>query len=282
MKFFTVLACLLSFTAVGQDPDASLILESHPISAGAAAILETDLGAPAVCYRIYAVIPDNYEVQILFGDTGSPMQIASAAGFYQNAFGGPTAEYIDPDAVALMPELAYDSWLTIGDNDALDNQSVLYPNDVVFADWETGADLNISDLFGGGVLIATYGNNPQSTGDVDGKVLLAQLTSTSDVWGSVSFQIRRLNPDGSIYDPPGDDTFEVAVFNDMSFSTVVAPLGCATDLNGDLKTDTTDLLTLIGDYGCATYDCIGDINNSGNVDSADILVSLGAFGTDCE
>lgn len=272
----------MSLSVYGQNPEASLSLEIVPIPVGPALEIETPTGMTATCYRLYAIIPDNYELQIMFGDQGGALQMASAGGFYQNAFGGPTAKSIDPDAVALAPELGFDTWLTIGDDDADGNMSEIYPNDGVFATWETGADLMINDLFGGGLFITTFGSNPQSTGDEDGKVLLAQLTSYGAVWGSLNFQLRRLNPDGTIYDPPGSDTFETELFANMSFSSLIVPAGCPTDVNGDLKTDTGDLLTIIGEFGCATFACVGDVNNSGNVDSSDILVCLGAFGTDCE
>ena len=58
--------------------------------------------------------------------------------------------------------------------------SVLYPFEAVFAGWELGGDLLISDMFGGDVLISTFGMNSQSTGDADGKVLIGQFTVAGD------------------------------------------------------------------------------------------------------
>ena len=99
----------------------------------------------------------------------------------------------------------------------------------------------------------------------------------------VNFQIRRLNPDGSICDPPGDEVSETEVFVDMDFSSIIPDTSlCETDLNGDSKTDTDDLLIVIGDFGCATLTCIGDLDASDSVDTADVLFLLSAFGTDCE
>ncbi|MGB0137393.1 MAG: hypothetical protein ACPF83_09170 [Flavobacteriales bacterium] len=279
----TLLALLFPAMALAQSPEASVVLEEVAIPGDVATTLDAALGAPARTFRLYAVIPDNYELQIVFGDQTDDLAINSTGGFYQALLGGPTAEFIDPDQVALFPELGYDSWLTIGDDDADGNMSVLYPFEAVFAGWELGGDLLINDMFGGGVLISTFGMNSQSTGDADGKVLIGQFTVAGDVFGQVNFQIRRLNPDGSIYDPPGDDVSETEVFVDMDFSSIIPDTSlCETDLNGDNKTDTDDLLIVIGDFGCATLTCIGDLNASDSVDAADVLFLLSAFGTDCE
>ncbi|MGC6532719.1 MAG: hypothetical protein ACON34_06915 [Flavobacteriales bacterium] len=282
MLRLTLLALLFPAMALAQSPEASVVLEEVAIPGDVATTLDAALGAPARTFRLYAVIPDNYELQIVFGDQTGDLAINSTGGFYQALLGGPTAEFIDPDQVALFPELGYDSWLTIGDDDADGNMSVLYPFEAVFTGWELGGDLLINDLVGGGVFISTFGMNPQSTGDVDGKVLIGQFTVAGDVFGQVNFQIRRLNPDGSIYDPPGDELSETEIYLDMAFTSIPTPAGCVTDLNGDDKTDTSDLLTVVGDFGCVTLDCDGDLNTSGSVDTEDVLILLGAFGTDCE
>lgn len=278
----TFLALLFPAMALAQSPEVSVVLEEVTIPGDVATTLDAALGAPARTFRLYAVIPDNYELQIVFGDQTGDLAINSTGGFYQALLGGPTAEFIDPDQVALFPELGYDSWLTIGDDDADGNMSVLYPFEAVFTGWELGGDLLINDMFGGGVFISTFGMNSQSMGDADGKVLIGQFTVAGDVFGQVNFQIRRLNPDGSIYDPPGDELSETEIFLNMAFTSIPAPAGCVTDLNGDDKTDTNDLLIVIGDFGCDTLTCSGDLDASGSVDAGDVLFLIGAFGTDCE
>jgi hypothetical protein len=57
-------------------------------------------------------------------------------------------------------------------------------------------------------------------------------------------------------------------------------LGCRGDLNGDGRTDLTDLGILLADFGCTTPPgpCVGDLNGDGNTDLADLGILLADFG----
>jgi hypothetical protein len=57
------------------------------------------------------------------------------------------------------------------------------------------------------------------------------------------------------------------------------PPGCVGDLNGDGRTDLTDLGILLADFGCvAPGPCVGDLNNDGRTDLTDLGILLGDFG----
>ena len=55
---------------------------------------------------------------------------------------------------------------------------------------------------------------------------------------------------------------------------------CLGDFNLDTMINTSDLLYLLGGFGCLE-DCEGDLNGDDQTNTADILVLLGVFGTDC-
>ncbi|MCB0760220.1 MAG: hypothetical protein KDC12_01765 [Flavobacteriales bacterium] len=65
--------------------------------------------------------------------------------------------------------------------------------------------------------------------------------------------------------------------NPMDGSTAV---GCTGDFNGDNVVDTSDLLQMLGGFGC-TGSCPHDLNNDGEVNTGDLLLFLGVFGTTC-
>ena len=63
--------------------------------------------------------------------------------------------------------------------------------------------------------------------------------------------------------------------------TLVFPLDCEGDLDGDGLVNINDLLIVLSDYGCIGDGCEGDSDNSGVVGIEDILNVLAAFGDSC-
>ena len=55
---------------------------------------------------------------------------------------------------------------------------------------------------------------------------------------------------------------------------------CPGDINNDETVNATDLLLLLGAYGC-TENCSVDLNEYGTTDTADLLLLLGQIGEDC-
>ncbi|MDG1260409.1 MAG: hypothetical protein P8H59_00045 [Flavobacteriales bacterium] len=55
---------------------------------------------------------------------------------------------------------------------------------------------------------------------------------------------------------------------------------CPGDINNDETVNATDLLLLLGAYGC-TENCSVDLNEDGTTDTADLLLLLGQIGEDC-
>ncbi len=58
------------------------------------------------------------------------------------------------------------------------------------------------------------------------------------------------------------------------------PESCPNDLNNDGVISSTDLLTLLADFGCVGI-CVGDTNSDGIVNAGDLLSFLAQFGEAC-
>ncbi|MDZ4823958.1 MAG: hypothetical protein SH856_10910 [Flavobacteriales bacterium] len=286
MKTLSTLFLLcISAVAFGQAPFLNLISEEIQITEPAASDLETVLGSPAHTIRLYANIPDDWELQVIYGNMFTPLNLDAVDGFYQDADGGPTTVDINPALFGVLPSLAYDSWLTIGYGDNQGNMLLSLPVDEAFFDvWEAGGNLLVNDLFGGSVsVVALPTTFPPNTADANGNVLVGQFTSTGDMSGCLNFQLRKLNPDGSIYDPPGSATSETVAFNNVCFEHTfeIGPgLSCTGDFDINGVIATSDLLLLMADFGCNAA-CPKDLTGDDTVATTDLLVFLGVFGNEC-
>ncbi len=280
-NLFTLMfvGCASVFSA--QSPFLNLVTEEIAIDEPALTTITNALGGEPATYRVYAEIPDNYEMQIIYGDFVTAMSFSSTTQFYQDINGGPTASFITPGQIALTPELAYDSWITVGLDNVVGNILTIFPDITPYATWESGGDLLFSDIVGAGVLMPTAGGIPQNMIDADGRILVAQFTSDGTIEACFNFQIRRLNPDGTIYDPPGTATSETELFSNQCVTLmpdVISP--CAADFDGSGHVATPDLLFLLSNFGC-TSDCIIDFSQDGSTGTDDLLFFLSAFDSGC-
>lgn len=268
-----------TFSTAAQNPYANPLVESIPIDEPAFSTIQSEVGGTPSTHRLYINIPENYELQFIYGLLGSPLEIHAPLGFYQHPNGGGTSLNINPALLPANPALAFDSWLTIGAVDSVSNNIFVLPDSYIFDTWETGADLDISDIFGGGVYITTTGFDPQNSPDANGNVLVGQFTSGGIVSGCINVQLRRLNPDGTIYDPPGPDDNETAVFTNICFDT--APeAGCYSDFDDDGAVEVGDLLFVLAAYGCL-QNCEIDYDNDNITTANDLLSFLSDFGSVC-
>ena len=123
--------------------------------------------------RVFAVVQEGDSLLEVSGSSDNPMYWAAASQFYQNAFGGPTSMDIDPADFGILPDLAFDSWMTIGADDMYDNS--LTVTNVSFGAFELGSALYVVN--GGWSVTDASGQGVAQEGP-DGKwrVLLAQLT----------------------------------------------------------------------------------------------------------
>jgi hypothetical protein len=91
---------------------------------------------------------------------------------------------------------------------------------------------SINDIVGtviSSLVIPTVGVSPPGIPDANARVLFGQFTSDGIVSGNLNFQYRFLNPDGTIYDPPGADLSVVVNVYNVPFDLTpgVLPIECA-------------------------------------------------------
>jgi len=158
-------------------------------------------------YRLYAnFTAQTDQLNAVFGDSQSDLHIRSTNGFYQNAFGGPTSQNINPALLPLFPSLYWDSWVTIGSEDLIGNNMLDIGID--WEDFESGGDIENDN----GSWFATP-DDIQVLAGSDLRVLVGQLTTygwESNVYGSINLQGKA-----------GD--FETFQARDQYFSAFIPP-----------------------------------------------------------
>jgi hypothetical protein len=220
------------------------------------------LPATAVCYRIYAKVSNpSASVVGFYGNGSHPMVLAAPGGFWNAAAGGGVSSEIPCELGKLPPEVAYDSWLTIG-LDCTDGNGVQVV-DFDFEAFDAGAGITDDNA-----VVFVLPGIAQSVAGADGRVLLAQLTATQPVAISGSFNLVGRNSSGT----PGAAGSWVAVAQQIPAPDLV-------DCNGNGVHDAFDIaLGTSSDCdedgvpdSCQQPGASGDCNGNGEPDSCDIV-----------
>ena len=145
-------------------------------------------------YRLYAVLTQPGQLlSAVAGEGNDATWITSTAPFYQNTdFGGATPQSINPLLYPVYPELAYDSWVTIGidqvPNSALGQGDIqIFESSSWASDFEAGGSIALNSGFGDGWF--STANNTNGLPDENGRVLVAQLTTSGHLSGQLYFQV---------------------------------------------------------------------------------------------
>lgn len=136
----------------------------------------------ASTYRVYAVMPSaSHSVHAVWGDAQTPLKIETTTSFYQHELGAHNSSAIHPNVIALVPALAYDSFITLGYADATLNS--VWDIGVGFAGFNAGGAIETND--GSWFLLP---EDDKCKGNAQGLVLLAQLTTDGVATGTISLQ----------------------------------------------------------------------------------------------
>jgi hypothetical protein len=142
-----------------------------------------DAGNDMWTMRLYANFTSSTDqLTGVFADSQSSLYIRSENGFYQNPFGGPTSMSINPALYDVFPSLEYDSWVTIGSEDQIDNAMLVAGID--WTEFENGGDIEIDN----GAWFATK-DDVQTVAGNDLRVLIGQFTTygfDSQIYGSIN------------------------------------------------------------------------------------------------
>ena len=163
------------------------------------------------------------------------MSITTTGSFYQDPLGGPLATASNPLLFPTFPDLAYDSWVTIG---SPDNSGSVDFIGVDFVPFEAGGNLAIDDNVGGTWYILPD-LEPTAFPDADGRVLVGQFTTDGIVELTLNLQYRS-----------ADGSNKQAVAQSLTFP-VVTP-GCT-----DAGACNYDPLADFDDGSCDFLSCAG-------------------------
>ena len=142
-------------------------------------------------YRVYLTTPSANDVVTAFiGDQEFALNLASSTGFYQHPAGGVTPAGLSEFNVEMAPELAYDSYVTIGLDgpaaSANESDAGVIPGPWS-QDFENGGPVHIEDELGGGWYVVPSASN--AVVGEDHRILLAQLTTSGQITGSFRSQV---------------------------------------------------------------------------------------------
>jgi len=232
--------------------------------------------------RLVATLPSGWRLEAVAGNSeqGLVLQCNNGTFWQQADYGGPTSKWINDAVIEIFPEIALDSFITIG---ALTANGVPYTDnrlmDVGF-DWtdfeSNGGAIAESD----GAWFVTIehvqgGQMPftDSCGKSRNGVTIAQLTLLGED-ATVSFsgllQVR---------DDLGETRqafFTLFETMDGDRSPVDIDHDCAGDLDGDGNVNVTDLLSMLTNW---TGDrCIVDLTFDDIVDASDIIAIITQWG----
>ena len=203
------LACLL-VTFIGTANAQNACFQSTGDIAGFSLSVETvatDVVGGQTTYRVYLTTPSTDDfVSAVIGDDDTPLFLNTTTSFYQDALGGTSPSAISPLLYGTFPDLAYDSWVTIGSENQIDNAMIDIGID--WTEFENGGNIETDN----GIWFSIPNDMQGFAGD-DLRVLIGQFTTfgwDSQIYGSINLQGRQ-----------GD--FESFVARDQYFGWVPAP-----------------------------------------------------------
>lgn len=144
-------------------------------------------------YRLYASLTDPSDLlSAVVGEGNDATWITSTAPFYQHPAGGATPQGINPLLFEAFPELEFDSWLTVGIEQAPDpgngeGDVQLLQTSTWVQEFESGNSVALNSGYGDGWFSTS--NTTNGVPDASGRVLIAQLTTAGHLSGQLYFQI---------------------------------------------------------------------------------------------
>ena len=140
---------------------------------------------PGKTFRVFAVFENEGDIlDAIYGEASALLSITSTKPFYQHPKGGPLSTDIQRYDLSVNPELAYDSWVTIGSEDNYMNS--LSGFIMEFGEFETsGGKLETSN----GAWFVTP-DKRQSMAGASKRILLMQLTTEGKINGLINLHGR--------------------------------------------------------------------------------------------
>lgn len=143
-------------------------------------------------YRVYAeLLNETTDLRTVYGDALHPLKISSTKPFYQNSYGGAMANGVNAQLAREKAELRFDSWVTIGRENNLEN--ALNNFQVKFEAFEQGGAIETND----GAWFCTP-DHAQTWGKENKLILIGQFTTEGQVTGTVNLMGKYRQPEGDV------------------------------------------------------------------------------------
>jgi hypothetical protein len=254
---------------------------------------------------LWVVVGEGARIDVMAGTSSQSKVLSSNGTFYQDVFGGPTSTSINPAFFPTIPDLQWDSRVTIG---AIDVLGTPFPDNAlqsVGIDWttfENGGTLVVND--GAWFVLPTDAQGDAQYIMADDcsmvhAVRVARLTmeSQGDI---ITFEgwVQGRDLNNIVFDDPArieasfiavddcnsngvSDTCDIAYGTSVDLDENGVPDecqgACPGDANGDGVSDINDILAVIGAF--ETTDAQTDVDGSGFVDIDDLLQVISFFGS---
>ncbi|MGB1073287.1 MAG: hypothetical protein ACPGYZ_04260 [Flavobacteriales bacterium] len=144
-------------------------------------------------YQVYVTLENAGDfLSAVTGDAANPTFIRTSTAFHQDPLGAANAHAINAMVIDAFPQVAYDSWVTVGLTSAADaaageGEVTLVEGEPWIAAFEAGGNIELGGDYGGG-WFSLNGSSNGLAGD-DLRVLLGQFTTDGVFSGQMYVQV---------------------------------------------------------------------------------------------
>jgi len=137
---------------------------------------------------IYAVCDADINQDGICDNETASMSVSVSTSFFQSVNGSALGSTINPAFFFFYPDMAYDSWFTIGSENSDGTSAIQQVGmDVAFSAFEDGSGFTINSFIGGSFFLIPNGSSDAEAGD-DLRVLIGQFTTDGVVEMCLNFQ----------------------------------------------------------------------------------------------
>lgn len=168
-------------------------------------VVRTEARQPGlVRYEIHALLPDSDRVSAVYGTDTHPLELRAPRGVFNSPYNGSwSSSGMNPKFFELMPDMQDDTYATIGLRTSAKLSGVMHAEDPTMVQdpsepWDDfftvngETSLEVATHTGGSWFVLRTAANGAP---VDGKVMLAQVTTSGNVSGAMNLQIFPSEPE---------------------------------------------------------------------------------------
>jgi len=168
-------------------------------------VLRTEARQPGlVRYEIHVLLPDSDRVSAVYGTDTHPLELRAPKGVFNSPYNGSwSSSGMNPKFLELVPDMQDDTYATIGLRTSAKLSGVLRAEDPTMVQdpsepWDDfftvngETSLEVATHTGGSWFVLRTAANGAP---IDGKVMLAQVTTSGNVSGAMNLQIFPSEPE---------------------------------------------------------------------------------------